>query len=214
VGVVLALAFDGSRGWSTESDKRKDIMRDMSIKCSVTEDLFSIQDPSRNDKDHEMKLTIDEAIYLRDVLVDCLTPLHDGDNLEEADKFHREIAESKHIYTVYMIAFNKIGVTREVDISKILADMDPSLREDLLPSSILELIFKYGQNDFMQVEPPCCSVSVCDVVELDGELHMVGGTGFFKISRDTFDDLPGELARQVMFPKNEEDLLKQLGVER
>lgn len=49
-----------------------------------------------------------------------------------------------------------------------------------LPADILELAFRYGQNDFQPRQ--MCSVSVGDVILLDGEMFMVMGGGFKKIT--------------------------------
>jgi len=50
----------------------------------------------------------------------------------------------------------------------------------------LELTFRYGQNDFQPQRR--CSVSVADVIELDGKLYMVMASGFKEISQEEFDD--------------------------
>jgi hypothetical protein len=58
--------------------------------------------------------------------------------------------------------------------------------------NVLELVFKYGQNDFqpqnMQNMP---SVSVGDVVGCyDGQYWMVMGTGWKGLSKEEFDKVP------------------------
>jgi len=109
-----------------------------------------------------------------------------------------------NVYDVHMYAFHETPVIRKVDITPGLGEVQPEQNE------LLELIFKYGQNDFQPVSGRY-SVSVGDVVELhDGSLHMVGGVGFFPISRETMEKLPPNISRKVIFPKNEEDLLEQL----
>lgn len=47
----------------------------------------------------------------------------------------------------------------------------------------LDLIFKYGQNDFQPL-PRCCSVSVGDVIRLGGERWGVAGIGFTKLAQE------------------------------
>jgi len=48
----------------------------------------------------------------------------------------------------------------------------------------LELVFRFGQNDFQP--RPMCSVSVGDVIILDGEMFMVMGGGFKKITEGEY----------------------------
>lgn len=111
---------------------------------------------------------------------------------------------NNNIYDVHMHAFHDPVVIRQVDITPGLGEVEPS------QSELLELIFKYGQNDFQPLQDRY-SVSVNDVVELhDGSLHMVGGMGFFPISRETLEKLPARVSARVMFPKDEQDVLDKL----
>jgi hypothetical protein len=55
----------------------------------------------------------------------------------------------------------------------------------------LDLIFKYGQNDFQPM--PICSVSVADVIEYQDKLYLVMPSGFRQITAveyEEFIDLP------------------------
>ena len=85
-------------------------------------------------------------------------------------------------YTVHMLAFQK-GLIREVYVPQEEADKTTDQEE------ILELIFKYGQNDLQSI-PQCCSVSVGDVIDLgieaDERYHMVFPAGFCHISEERF----------------------------
>lgn len=56
---------------------------------------------------------------------------------------------------------------------------DPTVRE-------LELIYKYGQNDFQP--QPICSISVGDVIELNGLLFLVCGLGHKEISQADYEE--------------------------
>lgn len=46
----------------------------------------------------------------------------------------------------------------------------------------LEMVYTNGQNDSQRQNVP--SVSVGDIIEMDGELHMVDRTGFKKVSQE------------------------------
>jgi hypothetical protein len=50
----------------------------------------------------------------------------------------------------------------------------------------LELIFRYGQNDFQPQN--CYSVSVGDVVELGDQLYMVKAMGYKLITQEEYDE--------------------------
>jgi hypothetical protein len=114
-----------------------------------------------------------------------------------------------YTYRVNMLAFCERGTIREVDCSEVLGDLDPNIQEAPGENDILELIFKFGQNMFQSRPVP--SVSVGDVVELNDKYFMVAGMGYFEISKETFEKLPGNLsARGIIFPQDEEDLVKKL----
>jgi hypothetical protein len=81
------------------------------------------------------------------------------------------------IYKVHMLAFMD-GEIREVVIS-----------DDFLPchtKELLELIYRFGQNDFQPVENRC-SVSIGDVAEIDGKFHICKSLGWEEISDTDLD---------------------------
>lgn len=82
-------------------------------------------------------------------------------------------------YTVHMMSFYDPPAKREVTVP------DNELVQDT--DHILERIFYYGQNDFQPQK--VCSVSVGDVIELDGTYHMVCPVGFKEITQERFDTL-------------------------
>jgi hypothetical protein len=83
-------------------------------------------------------------------------------------------------FNVHMLAFKGHGGKdfgiRVVDVP-----------DDKLTGTLedLEAIFHYGQNDFQN--KPLPSVSVGDVVELDGEYHIVKGSGWKKLTTNQFE---------------------------
>lgn len=99
------------------------------------------------------------------------------------------------VFQVELLAFGKPGEIREVEIS------DEEANADTVDK--LEAIFKFGQNEFQPRRHP--SVSVGDVIRMDGEKFLVCRLGFRKLSnaeyqrfvaldrRDRhFDDLVGQ----------------------
>jgi len=90
------------------------------------------------------------------------------------------------IIPVHMLAFNKKGTIRKVDIP--YEQGDQAEVEDYL-----EETFKYGQNDFQP--QPMTSVSVGDVIQLGCEYWIVAPMGFKKITEEQFDELPGFLTK-------------------
>ena len=81
-------------------------------------------------------------------------------------------------YEVEMLAFGK-GQIREVEIP------DEDTVTPFGPADtdyILEKIFKYGQNDFQPRNLP--SVSVDDVIRLNGERYKVDFYGFKRVSQE------------------------------
>jgi hypothetical protein len=77
---------------------------------------------------------------------------------------------------VRMIAFGN-GAIRTVSI--------PNWDETKSVESKLESVFHYGQNEIQPKRSP--SVSVGDVIELDGKLHLVCGAGFREMSEAEYD---------------------------
>ena len=88
---------------------------------------------------------------------------------------------------VHMVAYHGKNVIREVDIPDLELTNDAILSTK--ESLTLEGVFHYGQNDFQPV-PNRCSVSVGDVIELNGEYFAILAVGFRKITSKDFDKLP------------------------
>jgi hypothetical protein len=89
---------------------------------------------------------------------------------------------------VHMLAFaDKRGVVRKVEVP----GQDLSLLEQHIDASALEptldLVFRYGQNDFQSRQRP--SVSVGDVIQLAKRYFMVAPVGFREITEEEFDGL-------------------------
>ena len=86
---------------------------------------------------------------------------------------------------VHMFAFASEGdrsQIRYVDIP----DEELTSTKDI--KSILELVFKYGQNDFQRQPYP--SVSVGDIAEVNGRFFMVLGSGWGEMTKEEFDNVP------------------------
>jgi hypothetical protein len=79
---------------------------------------------------------------------------------------------------VEMLAFED-GRVREVDIP----DTEWAEAKDV--EQQLGLIFQYGQNDFQP--KPMCSVSVGDVVSLDGKKYKVAGIGWVELNGHSYN---------------------------
>ena len=83
------------------------------------------------------------------------------------------------IIPVHMLAFSEErGKVRNVEIP----DEEGKY---VRIGELLELVFKYGQNDFQPQRMP--SVSVGDVAEIDGEYYMVMGAGWKQLTKQEFD---------------------------
>lgn len=83
---------------------------------------------------------------------------------------------------VHMFAFSDDrSKIREVEIPQEEYESTHSVQE------VLELVFRYGQNDFQPQS--IYSVSVGDVAELNGHYYMVMSYGFQEISKEEFDSL-------------------------
>ena len=80
-------------------------------------------------------------------------------------------------------------------VRMIAAYAEPNARKVIVPDDELtdaiwpnlELIFRYGQNDFQPQR--ICSVSVGDVVEYNYELYLCQPTGFSKITAQEYEAL-------------------------
>ena len=75
---------------------------------------------------------------------------------------------------VQMLAFCEPGTIREVDIPQ----------NEVTSTNILDLVFKYGQNDFQPQK--CPSVSVGDIIELGNDLFVVCPFGFHKVTNEEY----------------------------
>ena len=88
------------------------------------------------------------------------------------------------IIPVHMFAFANVGDRSKVRMVEIPDDEARFAKMNTL----LELVFKYGQNDFQPKSFP--SVSVGDVAEIENEYYMVMVTGWKQLSKEEFDNLP------------------------
>ncbi len=79
------------------------------------------------------------------------------------------------IVKVFLFAFGN-GAVREVEIP------DNEWEEATTTEHKLDAVFHWGQNDFQP--KPFPSVSVGDVIELNGKYHMVEIIGFRQLSND------------------------------
>jgi hypothetical protein len=103
------------------------------------------------------------------------------------------------IYRVYLLAFRD-GDIREVDVPD--AEL-PAAGDPETDHATLDLIFRYGQNDFQL--RPLPSVSVGDVIEMgDGRLYVVKPFGFEVMT-------PEQLAAYRRLPQRERALHHYLG---
>lgn len=98
------------------------------------------------------------------------------------------------IIPVHMLSFadeNDRSVIRQVEIP-IQTIQDPSSFADGNEiNSVLEMVFKYGQNEFQTHQPQSiCSVSVGDVIQLGHRYFIIMGVGFKELSKDEFEKLP------------------------
>jgi len=81
-----------------------------------------------------------------------------------------------------MLAFQDKGMIREVDIPDDEYDESGHME-------ILELVFKYGQNDFQPRQ--CPSVSVGDVAQIDGKYYVCSGVGWRSVTKSEFNEMSG-----------------------
>lgn len=84
------------------------------------------------------------------------------------------------IFKVRMLAFGDPGDVREVDVPD--EEISRKTTKTSTQSFMLELIFKYGQNDFQPKKMP--SVSMGDVIEYDGKLFVVCALGFNELKAE------------------------------
>lgn len=93
--------------------------------------------------------------------------------------------------------------TKTFDVYMLANDHGAELRRVVVPAKglekmateqVLSLIFEKGQNDFQPVRGSC-SVSMGDVIDLDGELWVVQSLGFMRMTAGdlvTYTRLPAE----------------------
>lgn len=102
------------------------------------------------------------------------------------------------VYKVQMLAFMDEGSIRNVWI--------PDSDGETL-TGILENIFLYGQNDFIDRIPAefrpvkCCSVSVGDVAEVNGEYYICKMIGWGKLTNAEFEEFKAIPQRDRGFNK-------------
>ena len=82
-------------------------------------------------------------------------------------------------YQVHMLAFCEHDV-RHVVVPR------AELRQAEDEEAILDLVYKYGQNDFAIYEQRMPSVSMGDVIDLNGALYRVESVGFKKMTLAEF----------------------------
>jgi len=83
----------------------------------------------------------------------------------------------------YMKAFSVEGTIREITVP----DEEINEIEEIEKMSILDLIYRYGQNDFQHQE--CYSVSVGDVIFYNDKYIEVKSVGFEEITQEQFDKI-------------------------
>lgn len=94
------------------------------------------------------------------------------------------------IIPVHMFAFAEEGDRSRVRLVDI--PISPGAKQDPIASkeelnSVLELVYKYGQNCFQPKPSP--SVSVGDVAEINGRYFMVMVSGWKELTKEEFDNL-------------------------
>ena len=95
---------------------------------------------------------------------------------------------------VHMFAFADEGDRNTVRY----VDVPQDYVEGTNPHDFLELVFKFGQNDFQPQN--IYSVSVGDVVQLGDKYFIVMGAGFKEISKEEFDGLvPPTAHNSILF---------------
>jgi len=91
-------------------------------------------------------------------------------------------------FKVHMLAFYEEG--DKIRKVKVPCDAEKMLNGEYTADKLLELVFKYGQNDFQPQQ--VYSVSVGDVIEMhEGLYYIVEAFGFKKISQGTLEMLKG-----------------------
>lgn len=94
-------------------------------------------------------------------------------------------------FKAHMLAFNERGVIRSITVP------DSEYNACTTREEVLNLIYHYGQNDFQPQR--CYSVSVGDVIEVDGAFHAVSPVGFREVSEEEFKAMSGNRSMKEMF---------------
>ena len=92
---------------------------------------------------------------------------------------------------VHMSAYSTKNDIRTVEVP------DNEITPKTTVNQMLALIYHYGQNDFQPQNHP--SVSVGDVVGLEGDYYMVLGIGWKKLTESEFKGLPDNIASKPRF---------------
>lgn len=79
-------------------------------------------------------------------------------------------------FKVHMKAFGNPGEIRIVDVPENRFIMEDYYNNIISLDECLQIIFRYGQNDFQPKNHP--SVSVNDVIEFDNKMYKVENIGF------------------------------------
>lgn len=82
-------------------------------------------------------------------------------------------------FKVQMLAFGKPGEIRIVDVPENRFIMEDYHNNLISLDECLQIIFRFGQNDFQPREHP--SVSVGDVIEFDNKKYRVEMIGFSEV---------------------------------
>jgi hypothetical protein len=85
-------------------------------------------------------------------------------------------------FKVHMLAFEV-----EPDTIRMVEVPDEEVKENIWER--LEQVFYYGQNDFAigPEKNTTCSVSMADVVEIDGKYYICAACGFHEITSEEFE---------------------------
>jgi hypothetical protein len=87
------------------------------------------------------------------------------------------VMSKQTVVKVIMSSFMSRHVIRKV----LIPDYVPWSEIDVIDK--LEMAFRYGQNHVQEYKK-CCSLSVGDVIVLDGDHYVIGAIGFYKILGD------------------------------
>jgi hypothetical protein len=120
----------------------------------------------------------------------------------------QERKDKTMIVPVHMTAFGTKDEIRYVELPEYCLFDEVDNKGDII-DQILELVFKYGQNDFQPQRHP--SVSVGDIACLfDHYYFLCDKVGWRKISREVFDGIQGSISTEVYMGAFDE---KEEGIE-